>query len=71
MNPRGHKMVRATIPATNLEFLHKSLNLWTSLPRILRGGKTREGRRENERDKGDGASLILFNRAITQSQFCP
>jgi hypothetical protein len=66
-NPRGHEMVRATIPAANLEFLHKSLNLWTSLPRTLRGGKTRQGRRENKRDKGRWGSLILFNRAITQS----
>jgi hypothetical protein len=64
-------VVRATTPAANLEFLHKSLNSWTFLPRTLRGGKTREGRRENERGEGDGGSVILFNRAIIQSQFCP
>jgi hypothetical protein len=38
MNLGGHEVVRATIPAANLEFLHKSLNLWTSLTRTLRGG---------------------------------
>jgi hypothetical protein len=32
-NPGGHEVVRATIPTVNLEFLHKSLNLWTSLTR--------------------------------------
>jgi hypothetical protein len=43
-NPGGHEVVRATIPAANLEFLHKFLNLWTSLSRTLRGrGKPREG----------------------------
>jgi hypothetical protein len=65
MNPRGHEVVRVTIPTANLEFLHKSLNLWTSLLRTLRRAKTREGRGENERGKGDGGSLILFNRTIT------
>jgi hypothetical protein len=29
-NPGGHEVVRATISAANLEFLHESLNLWTS-----------------------------------------
>jgi hypothetical protein len=65
MNHVGHEVVRATIPIANLEFLHKSPNLWTSLSRTLRGEKTREGRKENERGEGDGGSLILFNRAIT------
>jgi hypothetical protein len=41
MNLEGHEVVRATIPATNLEFLHKSLNLWTSLTRTPKEkGKT-------------------------------
>jgi hypothetical protein len=40
-NPRGHEVVRATIRAANLEFLHKSLNLWTSLTRTPKEkGKT-------------------------------
>jgi hypothetical protein len=29
-NPGGHEVVRATILAANLKFLHESLNLWTS-----------------------------------------
>jgi hypothetical protein len=37
-NPRGHEVVRATIPTAKLEFLHKSLNLWTSVATALRGG---------------------------------
>jgi hypothetical protein len=37
-NLGGHEVVRATIPIANLEFLHKSLNLWTFLIRTLRGG---------------------------------
>jgi hypothetical protein len=35
---------------------------------------TLDGRGKNEsgeRGEGDGGSVILFNRAITQSQFCP
>jgi hypothetical protein len=40
-NPGGHEVVRATIPAPNLEFLHKSLILWTSLTRTPKEkGKT-------------------------------
>jgi len=43
-NPGGHEVVRVTIPAAKTWFLHKSLNLWTSLTRTLRGkGKLREG----------------------------
>jgi hypothetical protein len=65
-NLGGHEVVRATIPAAKSWFLHKSLNLWTSLTRTLRrGGKLRKGERENERGEGDGGSLILFNRVIT------
>jgi hypothetical protein len=30
-------------------------------------GKLEKEERENERGEGDGGSLILFNRAITQS----
>jgi hypothetical protein len=67
LNPGGHEVVRATIPTANLEFLHKFLNLWTSLTRILRGGEKLREMKKNERGEGDGCSLILFNRAITQS----
>jgi hypothetical protein len=34
-------------------------------------GRNPKGENENGGGKGDGGSLILFNRAITQSQFCP
>ena len=33
--------------------------------------KRKRGNESGERGEGDGASPILFNRAITQSQFCP
>jgi hypothetical protein len=38
-NPRGHEVVRATIPAVETWFLHKSLDLWTSLTSKLREGE--------------------------------
>jgi hypothetical protein len=34
-------------------------------------GRTGKEERENEKGEGDEGSLILFNRAITQSQFDP
>jgi hypothetical protein len=34
-------------------------------------GRNPKGENENEGGEGDGGSLILFNRAITHSQFCP
>jgi hypothetical protein len=41
-----------------------------SLTQATRGGNPK-GENENEGGEGDGGSLILFNRAITHSQFCP
>jgi hypothetical protein len=34
------------------------------------GGRNSKGENENGGGEGDGGSLILFNRAITQFQFC-
>jgi hypothetical protein len=34
-------------------------------------GKLGKEERENERGEGDESSIILFDRAITQFQFCP
>jgi hypothetical protein len=36
-------------PRQNLEFLHKSLNLWTSLTRTLKEGETRKEEREKRK----------------------
>jgi hypothetical protein len=58
-------------PGAKAWFLYKSHNLWTSLTRNLRRGETKEWMMENKRGEGDVGSLILFNRSITQSQFCP
>jgi hypothetical protein len=33
-------------------------------------GKLGKEERENKRDEGEGGSLVLFNRAITEFQFC-
>jgi hypothetical protein len=41
-----------------------------SLTQVTRERNSR-GENKNERGEGDGGSLILFNRAITHSQFCP
>jgi hypothetical protein len=55
----------------NLWFLHKSSICGPLSQETLREGKLGKEERENERGEGDGGFLILFNRAITQSQFCP
>jgi hypothetical protein len=34
-------------------------------------GRNTKGENENGGGEGDGGSLILFNRAIIHSQFCP
>jgi hypothetical protein len=34
-------------------------------------GRKPKGENENGGGEGDGGSIILFNRAITHSQFCP
>jgi hypothetical protein len=73
-NPGGHKedsrppfplkiLVLTQITRISGPFSHKH----------LRGGKTLTRMKENANGggEGDGGSLILFNRAITQSQFCP
>jgi hypothetical protein len=54
-------VVRATIPAVNLEFLLKSLNLWTSLTRNLRGAKGRneEGKMKEVREMGAASSYLI------------
>jgi hypothetical protein len=59
-------------PPFPLEFLVLTLNTWISGPlshKHLRGGKTltRMKKNANGGGEGDGGSLILFNRAITQS----
>jgi hypothetical protein len=49
-------------------------NSWISGPlshKQLEVGKTLNEKMKNGGGEGDGGSLILFNRAITQSQFCP
>jgi hypothetical protein len=73
-NPGGHK--EDSGPPFPLEFLFLTLNTWITGPlshKKLRGGKTLTRMKENTNGggEGDGGSLILFNRAITQSQFCP
>jgi hypothetical protein len=73
-NPGGYKEDLG--PPFPLEFLVLTLNTWISGPlshKHLRGGETLTRMNENANGggKGDGGSLILFNRAITQSQFCP
>jgi hypothetical protein len=40
---------------------------FTQAPR----GRNPKGENENGGGEKDGGSLILFNKAITQSQFCP
>ena len=68
MNPGGHTVVTATD-----SFKTKSqFELWTSL---IYGSKLEEETLKEKIKTGggeeDGGSLILFNRAITHSQFCP
>jgi hypothetical protein len=49
-------------------------NSWISGPlyhKQLEVGKTLNEKKINGGGEADGGSLILFNRAITQSQFCP
>jgi hypothetical protein len=58
-------VVRATIPAADLEFLHKSLNLWTSLTRTLRGKEKlrkegRNGKMKEVREMGRTPSSYLM-----------
>ena len=70
-NPRGHEEVRASIPAA---IFGSYINYPICGPlsqENLREGENLEKDQANERGKGDGSSLILFNRAITQFQFCP
>jgi hypothetical protein len=69
-NPGGHK--EDSGPPFLLEFLVLTLNTWIIVPlshKNLRGGKTLTRMKENANGGGerDGGSLILFNRAITQS----
>jgi hypothetical protein len=47
------------------QIFYLSRELEEANPKIKRGNKS------GERGEGDGGSLILFNRAITQSQFVP
>jgi hypothetical protein len=58
-------------PLQNLEFLHKSLNLWTSLTRTLKGGETRKQERKNERGEGDGAPSSYLTGLIHNPSFAP
>jgi hypothetical protein len=72
-NPGGHKEDLG--PPFPLEFLVLTLNTWISGPlshKHLRGGETltRMKKNANGGGEGDGDSLILFNRSITQSLFC-
>ena len=69
----NHESRRHTVVTATNSFKTKSqFELWTSL---IHGSKLEE---ETLKEKmktgggeGDGGSLILFNRAITHSQFCP
>jgi hypothetical protein len=73
MNPGGHEVVRATIPVANSRVLTQfSQTVDLSLTTTYGEGKTLTRMKENANGGGerDGGSLILFNRAITQSQFC-
>ena len=54
------------------EYKHKFLFLDLSSKNTKRKEKNyRKQKNENGRGEGDGGSLILFNRAIIHSQFCP
>jgi hypothetical protein len=68
-NPRGHKEDLG--PSFTLEFLVFTLNTWISGPLShtinKKGGTVTKDERKNGGGEGDGGSLILFNRAITQS----
>jgi hypothetical protein len=59
LNTGGHEVVRATIPSK----IHGS---HTSTYRR----RNPKGENKNGGGKGDGGSLILFNKAITQSPIC-
>jgi len=57
------------IPENNHEFF-QYMNLSLSSAKGRRKPSLK-GKTKNGRGEGDGGSLILFNRAITHSQFCP
>jgi hypothetical protein len=72
-NPRGHK--EDSGPPFPLEILVHTQIIRISGPlshKQLRGGETLTRMKENANGVGEGdrGSLILFNRAITQFQFC-
>jgi hypothetical protein len=70
-NSGGHGVVRATIPAVISRVLTQFYQIvdLSHISTLRRGNH--KGENENGGGKGDGGSLILFNRAITQSPICP
>jgi hypothetical protein len=73
MNPGGHEVVRATIPTTISRVLTQFSQIVDHSHKHLRGGEnlTRMKKMQNGGGEGDGGSLIIFNRAITQSPIFP
>jgi hypothetical protein len=71
-NPGGHEVVRATIPTAKSWVLIQISQFVDPSHKNPKGrGKLGRKKGKNKRGEGDGGSLILFNRAITQSRFCP
>jgi hypothetical protein len=67
--PVDNWRIRASIPNSKLKFYYTNLEIYGPLSRTPKGkGNLGQGKIKVERGKGDGSSLILFNRAITQFQ---
>jgi hypothetical protein len=61
LNLRGHKVVRATFPAAKTSSYTNLMNLWTSLPRTLRGakGSRKKGKMKEVREMGAPSSYLI------------
>jgi hypothetical protein len=70
--PEGTKRIRASFPIPNLSTSTTKNSEYFDLPNELENEtlEKKGGNESEERGEGDEGSLILFNMAITQSQFC-
>jgi hypothetical protein len=72
MNPGGQREDSDLHSHSKITGLLHKFRIYGPLSEKPKGrGKPRARRKKNERGEEDGNSLILFNRDITQSQFCP
>ena len=71
--PEGKRRIWASIPApVSVQTPLKIQQIFDLTHELKEANpKRKRGNESEERGQGDGGSLILFNRAITHSQFCP